>query len=43
MKTWLYFYIEHYMKFAKPFEKKSSWVVWHSCFDYLHRCGYGKV
>lgn len=34
MKTLEYFYIEHWMKFATPFEKKLGWCVWHSCFDY---------
>lgn len=39
MKTLEYYYLEHYMKFAKPFEKKMGWCVWHSCFDYLDVCG----
>lgn len=38
IKTLEYFYIEHWMKFAKPFEKKMGWCVWHSCFDYLDVC-----
>lgn len=38
MKTLEYYYIEHWMKFAKPFEKKLGWGVWHSCFDYLDGC-----
>ena len=39
MKTLEYYYIEHWMKFAKPFEKKLGWGVWHSCFNYLDGCG----
>lgn len=38
MKTIQHFHIEHCLKFAKPFEKKSGWGVWHSCFDYLGGC-----
>lgn len=38
MKTWEYFHIEHYMKFAEPRNKKSGWAVWHSCFDYEYGC-----
>ena len=27
MKTYLYSHIEHYMKFAEPWNKKSGWAV----------------
>jgi len=37
MKTWEYFYIEHCMKFAEPWNKKSGWAGRHNCFD----CEYG--
>ena len=36
MKTLEYFQIQHYMKFAKTWDKSLGWSVWHSCFDYLH-------
>lgn len=38
MKTLEYFHIEHCMKFSKPWNNKSGWAVWHSCFDYEHGC-----
>lgn len=38
MRTWEQFYIEHCLKFTKPWDKKSGWCVWHSCFDYLDGC-----
>ncbi|MGC3819306.1 hypothetical protein [Acinetobacter sp. G11] len=39
MKTPEYFHIEHYIKFSKPWNKKSGWAVWHGCFDCEHGCG----
>lgn len=38
MKILEYYCIEYWMKFAKPFEKKLGWCVWHSCFEYLDGC-----
>lgn len=39
MKTWEYFHIEHFMMFAKSWNKNLGWSVWHSCFNYDHGCG----
>ena len=39
MKTWEQSYIEHCIKFSEPWDKKSGWGVWHSCFGYWDGCG----
>lgn len=39
MKILEYFYIEHSIKFSKPWDENLGWSVWHSCFDYSYECG----
>ncbi len=38
MKTWEQHYIKHCIKFAEPWDKRSGWAVWHSCFEYWDGC-----
>lgn len=38
MKTWQQRHIEHCINFAEPWNKKSGWGGWHSCFNYDYEC-----